>query len=70
MILSTEDHHNLMQNVAAKAAAKCSLIPPVGSSSKTSTHETFQENFQSREREGALAVRINYFHCIFSDMGG
>ncbi|KAI6671892.1 hypothetical protein NL676_006777 [Syzygium grande] len=60
MILSTEDHHNLMQNVAAKAAAKCSLIPPVGSSSKTSTHETFQENFQSREREGEDPALIIY----------
>ncbi|XP_030526506.1 probable CoA ligase CCL8 [Rhodamnia argentea] len=60
MILSTEDHHDLMQNVAAKTAAKCSLIPPVGSSSKTSTHETFQENFQSHEREGEDPALIVY----------
>lgn len=60
MILSTEDHHNLMQSVAAKTAAKCSLIPPVDSSSKASTHETFQENFQSHEREGEDPALIVY----------
>lgn len=29
MILSTEDHSELMKNVAAKSAAQFSLIPPV-----------------------------------------
>lgn len=29
MILSTEDHAEIMQSVAAKTAAKFSLIPPV-----------------------------------------
>ncbi|KAM2588792.1 hypothetical protein FF1_046521 [Malus domestica] len=33
MILSTEDHMQLMENVAAKCAAQTSLIPPVPSSS-------------------------------------
>lgn len=33
MILSTEDHQQLMENVAAKCAAQVSLIPPVPSSS-------------------------------------
>ncbi|KAF5739160.1 malonate--CoA ligase [Tripterygium wilfordii] len=31
MILSTEDHHELMQNIADKCAAQCSLIPSVPS---------------------------------------
>ncbi|CAL2245463.1 unnamed protein product [Prunus armeniaca] len=33
MILSTEDHQQLMENVAAKCAAQVSLIPPIPSSS-------------------------------------
>lgn len=33
MILSTEDHQQLMENLAAKCAAQFSLIPPVPSSS-------------------------------------
>lgn len=32
MILSTDDHQELMQNVAAKTAAQFSLIPSVPSS--------------------------------------
>ncbi|CAL5443939.1 unnamed protein product [Camellia sinensis] len=35
MILSTEEHSELMQNVAAKSAAQFSLIPPVHSKSET-----------------------------------
>lgn len=31
MILSTEDHKELMQNIAAKTAAQFSLIPPIPS---------------------------------------
>ncbi|XP_059638497.1 probable CoA ligase CCL8 [Cornus florida] len=39
MILSTEDHQELMQSVAAKSAAQFSLIPPVPSiPSQTSEH--------------------------------
>ena len=39
MILSTEDHRELMQNVAAKTAAQFSLIPPVPSiPSQTTGH--------------------------------
>ncbi|KAL7162475.1 hypothetical protein ACSBR2_042879 [Camellia fascicularis] len=35
MILSTEEHSELMQNVAAKSAAQFSLIPPVHGKSET-----------------------------------
>ncbi|KAI7986851.1 Malonate--CoA ligase [Camellia lanceoleosa] len=35
MIFSTEEHSELMQNVAAKSAAQFSLIPPVHSKSET-----------------------------------
>ncbi|KAL6996457.1 putative CoA ligase ccl8 [Sarracenia purpurea var. burkii] len=40
MILSTEDHSNLMQNVAAKSSAQFSLIPPVPCiTSRTTEHD-------------------------------
>lgn len=37
MILSTEDHEELMQNIAAKNAAQFSLIPPVPSTTSQTT---------------------------------
>lgn len=39
MILSTEDHQELMKNVAAKTAAQLSLIPSVLSVSGSTEHD-------------------------------
>ncbi|OWM76492.1 hypothetical protein CDL15_Pgr005456 [Punica granatum] len=51
IILSTEDYHELMQNVAAKSSAKCSLIPsvPVG---RTEAEKAPLENFHSSHERG------------------
>ena len=39
MILSTEDHRELMQNVATKSSAQFSIIPPITSvPSQTAGH--------------------------------
>ncbi|BBG98971.1 AMP-dependent synthetase and ligase family protein [Prunus dulcis] len=46
MILSTEDHQQLMENVAAKCAAQVSLIPPVPSSS---SEKSADRNLQAGE---------------------
>lgn len=40
MVLSTEDYHEVMQNVASKSAAQFSLIPLVPNvSSEMTTHD-------------------------------
>lgn len=60
MILSTEDHHKLMQNVAEKCSAKCSLLPSVCSSSgEVAENNTFQEKLgNSFERGGLLSDKL------------
>ncbi|KAL6140873.1 hypothetical protein ACLB2K_059165 [Fragaria x ananassa] len=45
MILSTEDHHQLMENIATKCAAQLSLIPPVPSSS--ASHASADSHLQA-----------------------
>ncbi|KAA8541775.1 hypothetical protein F0562_022927 [Nyssa sinensis] len=51
MILSTEDHRELMQNVAAKSAAQFSLIPPVPSiPSQTTGHDQSQTGEMDADR--------------------
>ncbi|XP_004302888.1 PREDICTED: malonate--CoA ligase [Fragaria vesca subsp. vesca] len=47
MVLSTEDHHQLMENIAAKCAAQLSLIPPVPSSS--TSHASADSHLQAGE---------------------
>ncbi|XP_024182349.1 malonate--CoA ligase isoform X1 [Rosa chinensis] len=47
MILSTEDHQQLMENLAAKCAAQFSLIPPVPSS--TTSHASAGGHLQAGE---------------------
>lgn len=54
MILSIEDHHEIMQNVAAKSSAKCSLIPSV--SGGTQADKILLENFQKYLEEGAITI--------------
>ncbi|KAK4778030.1 hypothetical protein SAY87_018217 [Trapa incisa] len=46
LILSTGDYHDLMQSVAAKSSAKCSLIPSIPSET-TGVEKMPLENFQS-----------------------
>ena len=46
MILSTEDHQELMQSIAAKTAAQFSLIPPVPS---IYSQETTADHLQPEE---------------------
>lgn len=43
LILSTEDHHELMQNVAAKSGAQFSLIPPIPSEVSGYSHAESNE---------------------------
>ncbi|KAF9615673.1 hypothetical protein IFM89_026055, partial [Coptis chinensis] len=62
MLLSTEDHQELMKNVAAKCSAQFSLIPPVsGISSKTSTHagEVDMEKKLSEEIENSKVIEAD-----------
>lgn len=47
MILTTEDHHQLMENIATKCAAQLSLIPPVPSSS--ASHASADSHLQAGE---------------------
>lgn len=66
MILSTEGYEELMQNIAAKAAAQFSVIPPVSSTtlrttgndlSQTGTNDTesiFQRIENSNKNEGDI----------------
>ncbi|KAG6736935.1 hypothetical protein POTOM_060118 [Populus tomentosa] len=46
MVLSTEDHQELMQNVAAKCSAQFSLIPSVH---RISSHESLHDHSQVEE---------------------
>lgn len=65
MILSTEDHMQLMENVAAKCAAQTSLIPPVPSSSSPESaagslgidaDAIFHRNIKQTSEDPALVI--------------
>ncbi|KAG2722900.1 hypothetical protein I3760_02G148500 [Carya illinoinensis] len=68
MVLSTEDHHEFLQEVASKCAARFSLIPPVPSVSSQKNasdhpqpgeideHGIFQGNIKSSSEDPALIV--------------
>lgn len=62
MILSTEDHHELMKAVAAKTSSQLSLLPPVSSTGVD--HTNSQENEVSQvSGEFAFIVIYIYSAC-------
>ena len=58
MVLSTEDHQELMQNVADKCAAQFSLIPSVH---RISSHESVHDHSQVEE----IALEKGYYSSSF-----
>lgn len=58
MVLSTEDHQQLMQSVAAKCAAQFSLIPSVH---RISLHESVHDHPQIEE----IALDKGYYFSSF-----
>lgn len=53
MILSTEDHSELMKNVAAKSSAQFSLIPPVPESAESDEGESLEGVDNSYKQGGS-----------------
>lgn len=62
MILSTEDHQELMKAVAEKTSAQLSLLPSVPDSNTKSSGD-FDEN--SHEISGGLPIMVTLF-CFIS----
>ncbi|XP_043706271.1 probable CoA ligase CCL8 [Telopea speciosissima] len=61
MLLSTEDHQELMGNVAAKCAAKFSLIPPVSPIGEVETEKNILDEIEnSKLAEGEDPALIVY----------